>query len=238
MSERCSPIEELERIAALPADDPRRRHLDGCPRCRALLHACRTFAREPEGELAAQAGRLDARLAAALDREILGAHARVDAAGVEEPRPSFLRALGGLRRAPRAWQALRIAAACAAVVLVVLGVQQTRHPRLPEGGDVVLRGAGPAEPGAPAGQARLLADGWVFSWSPVEEADSYRLTLYDEDAVEIAAFLAPGSDTSLTIAFANLPAAAGDATARFWRVTALRSADEVARGRLRTLPPR
>ncbi|MCB9513646.1 MAG: hypothetical protein H6694_04950 [Candidatus Latescibacteria bacterium] len=37
MADSCPTVEVLADLAALPADDPRRRHVQDCPRCRARL---------------------------------------------------------------------------------------------------------------------------------------------------------------------------------------------------------
>jgi len=237
MSERCSPIEELERMAGLPADDPRRQHLDRCPRCRSLLKACRAFETEPDSATAGQNRDLDARLAAAVDGAIFGQSVS-RAIPVEDSRPPLPggRRFGWWRDLSFGRSALRIAAVAAAVVLILLGVQQTRSPHLPGTEESLLRGGGQFERDAWEAQARLIPDAWIFSWSPVRDADAYRLVLYDADVVEVTHFLATGSDSGLNVSPADLPASAGGSRVVFWRVIAFRRADEIARSRLQSLP--
>lgn len=47
MSDDCIPVEELARVAELPAGDPGRRHLDTCERCQGLLAMLQGFAAPP-----------------------------------------------------------------------------------------------------------------------------------------------------------------------------------------------
>lgn len=46
MSEERILVEELERVLELPGEHPRRRHLDGCARCRGLADMLGEFAAE------------------------------------------------------------------------------------------------------------------------------------------------------------------------------------------------
>lgn len=239
-TEPCLSIEELEQLAALPAGDPRRQHLERCPRCRMLLHSYQAFVKEPEAGPAARGSDLDARLATALDREIFG-RAAVPAAAAECEEVSLpgRRGLGWLRDAFRGRPVLRIAAISAAVLLIVLGVREAGQLRPQGTGEIVLRGAGPAETDALSAQVRLLPQGaWDFSWSPVADADAYRIVLYDKDRIERTQLEAVGGSASLTVARADLPAPVGGESVLFWRVIAFERGDEIGRSRLQLLPLR
>ncbi|MHC4946294.1 MAG: hypothetical protein ACYTG7_25045 [Planctomycetota bacterium] len=49
MTQRCFQADELGDLLDLTADDPRQKHLDACPRCRALLAEYKEFL-EPSQE--------------------------------------------------------------------------------------------------------------------------------------------------------------------------------------------
>jgi hypothetical protein len=142
MTDRCLDPRELETIAGLDPDDPRRRHLETCVRCRGAARALAAFL-EPgdtsdlEG-LPAAAAELEARLAAGLDAR---------------------------RRAParRRWPALALAAALAVCALGITTSEVLRGRRaasLPTGqrlrGDVAAAAVAVERA---HGQLRLRWDG-------------------------------------------------------------------------------
>jgi len=60
--EPCIPLEELARVASLPATDSARRHLDTCPRCRARLTLVRDFESPRDGLQLPDEAAADARM--------------------------------------------------------------------------------------------------------------------------------------------------------------------------------
>jgi len=87
MSARCLPIEELESLLAASEDDPRRRHLRACPRCRAAWAEYRGFLQSPrvveDPVLAADLARASQRLSGVIRSET-----GIDAADVTAPQPT------------------------------------------------------------------------------------------------------------------------------------------------------
>lgn len=69
MNDRCEPIETLRQAAALPAGDPRRDHVEACPRCAARLAALASFLDGGDVPAGADPDAADRRLAAALRDE-------------------------------------------------------------------------------------------------------------------------------------------------------------------------
>ena len=68
MKGECVRIEHMADIELLPADDPRRRHVESCPRCRAVYAAYRDFMAPAAADAGPEQAR--ARLEAALEREM------------------------------------------------------------------------------------------------------------------------------------------------------------------------
>jgi hypothetical protein len=186
--ERCLPPEDLARILALPADDPARRHVDGCPRCRTLARRFQDFLAPsplPPAAGATAAGKeLRQRLDAALPgpRMLIGQRWK-PGSGTGGPARS-------LRRRPaRPWYAM------AAVLVLAVGFLAIRHQLLapdglPGGQAPVLRG-GQTQPEAP----RLLedSDGIKLTWQPHPETDRAVIVVLDGDLGEITRL--PVADT-------------------------------------------
>jgi hypothetical protein len=228
MIERCFNVEELEAIAGLPADDPRHRHAESCPRCRALLASYREFITGRD-ELADV--RADATLADALDRGIFGAQA-----SAADTSPSLLDRLAGLWQRIGEAGMLRPALSAAAVLVIAVAVLSPWDPGpAPER---VLRGEGTAasSPRITTRDAQVRPDGSVLvSWRPAAAAHLYRVQILGEDLVEIGSIDA-GPDTFLVF---HPPATAGGEAASpalLWRVQGLATGEVVATSTAATLP--
>jgi hypothetical protein len=185
MTSGCPPSEDLAGIAELPANDPRRSHVDRCPRCRARLATYEEFLRaEGECDPAELSWALD-RLGKELDRAIppAGRMVRSDQppARAKRTAPSFLRPAFA-----------RWALAAAAALLLFLGLNGIwlgpgagRH--LP--GEIRLRGEGVArsESDLPLAQPTRLPDGGIeLDWSAVPTVDHYQVLVLDARLEEIA----------------------------------------------------
>jgi hypothetical protein len=217
MGRTCLDMAQLAAVDWLPADDPRRRHLADCARCRARLAAYRAFESPPGLPEGADLPDAEARLGAFLQQEI--------GVGEEPARP---------RR--RDWR--RPLLALAAVLVVAVGLTLVTDdgegpPRTPilRGDEEAVRQGG-VRAGALAAASEVDADGRVvLSWSAVGDADTYRVVLYGADLSELDSFDA-GPATSLTLDPADLPAAEAGLV---WTVIALRAGDEVLRSPARVL---
>lgn len=213
----CLRDDELERIGEWSADDPRRRHAESCPRCRARRLAFASFmAAEPEpgsrpGE--ARAALLDR---VRRERGVPGASTPPD---------------GGIRPAAmppssrrRGWGRGSLLALAAGIAIVIAGVAGLRvrapHPPGLERGPALSRSI-PRAIGAEVTPERVR-----FTWTGVAAAERYRVTLlggdlrarYTSDAV---------ADTFLVL---PLPLAEGlrGTDIALWQVTALREGEVVA----------
>ena len=205
MSERCLNMEEL---TGMPTDDPRRAHLDACPRCQAVVKSLAEFMDPQDVPQGADVADAHARLAAALDREITPQE------NVIRPASSF-------------WTPFRVRtiAAAAAVVIVAVGLSMFGSGWGPGPGVLpnqkpVLRGIG--TPAAPfLCQLELLSGGrFQASWPGIAGATGYRVVVYGQDLRKLIAFEA-GSTTQLVI---QMPVGGA-----FCRVIALKDGDELAR---------
>lgn len=242
----CYPVEALADVDGWAADDPRRRHLADCPRCRARLAEYRSFvaAVAPSG---ADPDDADRRLTAFLVRAAAG-EAGLSAAGRADgptPGPAAGPAVSPEVRLParRPRRPLRVpfwrpTLAAAAVVVGLLGIWRAVDTGWQGGGERVLRGESPAPAAAPILQpVSALPDGrWQLAWSAVEGADGYTVVLHAADLTEVARLEA---GTWTTLALARPPAASSPPgrAPSLWRVVARRGGDTLASSALAALEP-
>ncbi len=195
MNDGCFKPDEL---VDLKADDPRRAHLDECPRCRAVMMSFEAFMDPADVPAEAKVADAEARLSAALEQEM----------GVTRPAPTF-------------WTPFRVRtfAAAAAVLIVAVGLSLFGGgPEVIPADGPVLRGAG--SPAAPfrVEMSKLENGEFRISWPKIEGATAYRVVVYGEDLEAIM-----GYDTESATAFKLEPPAG----AAFCRVIALRDGDEL-----------
>ncbi|MFQ5512437.1 MAG: hypothetical protein ACE5EO_11385 [Candidatus Krumholzibacteriia bacterium] len=212
MTVDCVDIEALAEVLARPGSDPKRRHLDECARCSALVLQYQAFL-EAGAIAGSDPAEADARLRAFVQSV-------VPSAGPPQPSPPrrFLSAVRAGMLRP-AWVA-------AALVVVIAGTMWWRPWVEPQR---VLRTA-PRSSGIIALDAPQPVDegGVRLSWQGVEGADAYQVRLYGADLAEIAR-LDPVSDTTLVVPRSALPD--GRPTTLIWRVLALSEGDEIIASR-------
>jgi len=233
VDQRCFLIEELEFVLSLPDDDPRRRHLDECPRCRALLASYRQFLAPDAAPAGADTADAARRLEAALDREI--------GAG---QMPAPVTPGGESGRTRRGWPRLlprgvpqRTALAMAAALALVLVLPHVLPLPAGSGGERILRGRDAAASGPVLTPPRsLYGGGLALAWTGAAGADGYRVVLYDTGLAEVAT-LEAGRDTTLILPAARLTALLEAHGELLWEVVALRGGDELERSRPGVLSP-
>ncbi len=207
---------EIEQVLRLPADDPRRRHLETCPKCRSALALFLAF--DDPGPVPAGAKPREARrrLAGIVEREL----------GTAPPKRIVL---GG-----RHWFSSGWAFATAATLLVGAGIAWfALRPPAPVPGGNAWRGATTAAPALE--EAAVAPDGrLVLRWRSVPGADAYEVRVYSGALREV--WRATVSDTSASLAPAGLPG--GPGSVAWWRVSALRAGRELARSRTGAIPLR
>ncbi len=208
----CLPLAELEALAALPAGDARRAHLDACPRCRGLLASYALFMDAQPGE-GARVTEADEVLAAAFARELAAPPRR--AGGGAWPGLAVLFA-----------PAVRPMWAAAAVALVVFaGWQLLRPPGAPQ-----LRGAGEALARVETLPAVADADSIVLRWRAAKDATQYEVRFFRMDLGDLAA-LPTGTATTLALRRGALPAGLPAHERVLWQVLALKGHDIMARSK-------
>jgi hypothetical protein len=220
----CYRDDEIAAVAALPANDARRTHLEECPRCRALLVAFDEFMREP----AADIGRIDeadAALARAIEREVaLPATPGASTAPAGPP--------GGVFRAIERWFSprTRLAWGVAAVAVVVAGTWVAIGPRPERAGTW----RGERDPAAPALEvrARPASDGRtiVLEWRAAAGASAYLVRITREDLSELAV-LEAGAETRYDLWLDAPPLATEDVRTLFVQVEARAGDRSIARSR-------
>lgn len=207
--ERCVSADELHEVLALAPSDPRRVHLEHCPRCRALVRNYEAFLSSAEAPGADEAR---AALAAALADE-LGAR----------PAGAARAPAGRADNRPRAAFGARLAWAFAAVAviaaLIVVGPRLRSGPPAP-----VLRGDTSEAPRLET--PRFAADGSLaLRWSAMPGALGYQVLLNDRDLAEIAR-LPLTTDTTLVIRAADVPGGLARGRVLLVRVFATRAEGE------------
>lgn len=229
----CVPPGELADLTACPPGDPRLRHIEDCPRCRARLASYSKFMdpAAPEGSNPAQA---DSELAAILDREIYGPDAATRAPGRRSDRDagSWLARLTRSLLRP----ALRPVWAVGIILLGFWGVQQVRDGRRGPGDRIILREG----EGLEATRIELLdpvprAGGEiVLRWSGIPEAEEYAVSIYGAQLSELDRFEC-GASIELTLPADRLRLLRDQSPALFWRVTAYRHEDPYAHSEIAIL---
>ena len=215
MSESCPSLELLLEIAEQRGDDradePRRRHLERCPRCQARLADYRDFlaggAPCPPAELKAAMAGLDRSL-----RETVHG----PAAEQRRPRASILRLDHPL---------LRGALAVAALFLLLISLDVL--PRKPLDRTIRLRaGSGlPAPAAIQANPPHPTPDGGLeFSWQPVAGADDYEMRLLAPDLTVLDRRSSAGA-ARMRLEAAELSKLYGEGQVLVWQVEARAGTD-------------
>jgi len=209
----CIPVEALGTIATLPADDPRRRHAETCPRCRARLALFREFDSPSAPPAGARIDEADSALAAAIERELALPAPLPFPARAARPRPA--RGLGASLRP--LW------AAAAALILVA-------------GAWVLLRPPAPAVMRGPVSRAELPVathrgvDRLTLSWRAVPGASRYVVRFYATDLSDLASVDAGRAD-HLELRRGALPRPLAGGAKVLWQVMALAGGDRLAASR-------
>ncbi len=228
MSEHCPAIEELETLLALPADDPRRRHVDDCSRCRSLADMLTEFASHPAAPAEAGFAAVDARLRDTI-AELTGVTEREDVAVAASP----FREVRPASRAPRwSFGALRPAFAFAAVLVVATAGVALWRANSP--GPVMRDASGTAAAAFTASVSPQLDGALRIVWTPAEGADGYRVLFLDPSLREIARLDAI-SASEVTLRAEALPPGLTHGVEVAWQVEALAGTDRVAVTDARTL---
>lgn len=244
MSDKCFDVDQLEMLLQLPIDDPRRLHLEECPRCRSLLVSYQAFLDPPDEPEGAYLQDAHLRLRTALRREILGeapGEETEETSAEEWERPEKERGPGLIVRfLQRLWEPpLRPALAAAAVLVVAFGLYRTLDFGSPPGGPTVLRGGSEGRVDAGVREAsRILENGRVqLTWGAGMAVDSYLVRFYDAELSELL-LLNAGRDTALVLDPAVHPVLvqALDKGPVYWRVTAVQGGDEVSHTKLQSFP--
>ncbi len=210
METKCIDIERIAEVAELPADDPMRRHVEDCPRCRNIFRSYQKFLRaEPVAGVGVEAARrkLDALISTKVGER---------SAASQRSSASFSSVLRGLMRpAP-------LVVAGAALVVVAVTVWQRSHG--PEG--ILLRDV-PTSHTTGLPPADIRPDGSIrLTWPAVAGADAYQVRIYGPSFTEI--YRHPDvTETSVVIDRSSLPADLPPQLDLMWRVYALQAGDVI-----------
>lgn len=234
MTEKCLSLDELRTIGSLPANEPRRQHLDRCPRCRARFASFRDFMEPAVAANGSKPDEADARLAAILDQEISSVSTDRQHSRQEDESEQ-----GGLlgRLLQSLWQpALRPVWTVGIVVLAFFGIREVWDWQSDQGDRIILRQSSDTPTVVlQTEEPQVQPDGAILlSWKPVTDADSYRISFLGVDLVELQN-LDAGSRTSIAVSPDNLSERGGSREPLFWQVRALRGGDEIASSDLQHL---
>jgi hypothetical protein len=209
MTKKCLPIHELALLAELSVEDPRRAHVEDCPRCSAMYAAWKSFAGSGAVE-GADPESAERQLESAI-RKMVSAHA-----GASRPKTSFFDV---------AWLRPAFAAITVALVAAVVWWQPWQSEEL------VLRGIDRTATAPLALETpEAVEDTLMLSWAAFDGADEYQVRFYSEELEEIARIKATGP--TLTITGSDISDDLEPGTVLVWRVVALIDGDSVA-----TSPP-
>jgi len=216
--DRHLAIDELGDVDRSPVDDPRRRHLDTCPSCRASMLAYRRFLAEPTDLPAV---------------DLAAARRRLRTARADRRSPLPTPETGRARRRPRLapWGGAfpwRAALGAAAVGLALAAAYVGHDPRHRSGGENSLRGSGNETPIVSPYPAEVDQEGRVvLRWPRVATAERYRVIVHAQDLTPLATHLVEG-DTLLVVPISTLGDGGVSGSTLYWQVTALRSGSVVA----------
>ena len=232
MSGSCVPVEELGRVARLPAGHPERRHLDDCTRCQTLLVMLKAFETQSDRPEDAGFEAADPQLRATIEGLLREELARAESPPVRDPyvrRPATNRT-GLWPRLARPRLALAFAALIAVsgagVVLWRLHEPPTAMRAVPSqlpGGTVFA-----SEP------AVQVVGGVELRWGEVPGATGYRVVFLDSTLHELAR-LEPADERAVRLMSNALPAGLVHGATVGWQVEALAGNDRLARTRTRAL---
>jgi hypothetical protein len=219
LKESCIDVEQIASVLELPADDPRRRHVDSCPRCRNIARSYAAFMRvetPPEANPEAARERL-AQVILGMARET----------GVSETASRSTYDVG--RKAARWgwWLRWRRGAgplvAAAVITLLAILLWQDHRTEPP-----VLRNERPAgEATLSLRPAEAVAGGGVrLTWSRAQGADRYQVRVFNSELDEVYRHAAI-ADTAVVINLSKIPIPPGS-PGLVWRVEAFRGDDIVA----------
>lgn len=183
MTDQCLDALELDEIIRLPQDDPRRRHVDGCPRCRGLARALGIFLEPGDASDLKDLGGADSELKSRLASVL--------------PFPK--------RTSPRPGRRIGMAvAAVLALCAVGLGTSEllrTQDGALPETGQY-QRGGGFSG----SASASATADGVRLDWSDAPPAESIVYIFLSTEMSELGRRESPGAlDLDLNDPLARAP---------------------------------
>lgn len=225
---QCVDEQALGDVLALPQSDPQRRHVDECPRCRALAVSYRQFI-DPSSEESASYGTAEDQRLTEFRERLTGASPAVAPGTVRDAKARA--AVPGARTSAagsRPWSdrlfgpALRPVWALAAIA-IAFGVMKIA-PKSPPAGAPTLRGGNAHELGT--AMPSYAAHGVTLVWSPNPEADHYQLRFFSTALTEIGR-RDLARDTTVTLAIGDLPAAYAGGETIFYRVVAMKGGDEL-----------
>jgi hypothetical protein len=218
VNKACIPAMEIGAAAAAPQDDPRRRHLTTCPRCRALAREYHAFMAPPALPAAARGEWAAGVLARRLSREI------GTPGGVILPLHPRRSRLNLPSRA--LWATAAILLVCGGLFLA-RDLTRELNPRVPPG-PAIVRGEAGTLPTLSVTLAPGTPGAWRLAWSLPAGADASVVVLYDAALRELAR-QDLGTELAFTVDARAWPAAA------YAGVVFLAGGDEVGRCAARAL---
>jgi len=182
MTSRCFRVEEIGDMVELSETDPRQKHLDECPRCRALMKEYLGFMTPAADVEESDMHDAEKRLSTFMENTIqqTGAYELTQEGAVSASH-------GKLFKRTSFWLTM-----AAAVVFAFFSISTFLDNSAPNSDDLVLReGAGPGSPKEDE-KVKLLpiiktaSVGVELRWSRTESADAYKLYIFSIELEELA----------------------------------------------------
>jgi hypothetical protein len=219
VSHRCIDESQLDRLLELAEDHPDRREANSCTQCRTLLiqYAAFKAANIPDGARYEEAEPVLARF----KESLLSTTAHE--AKLAPSKPFSIRSFFHGTRARFAWGAV----ATAVIVFIAVITWAPRSER-----EITLRGESPnQEPRIALPELQVNDSGTIrLYWPSVREADSYKITVYNIDFVQV--FSKTTADTEYILNINDLTGEVKADDMLQWRIEPLRGGEVLEQSHL------
>jgi hypothetical protein len=225
-TDECFEVEDIQGVIAAIKEGRRPIHLDGCPRCRALVESCREFldpSDVPEGSNLTEASK---RLALPA---LMGWEDRPSAKDASTSKGVGTATTTRRARFPFDLRVLRPVLVGAAIILLVWVAREVGQDEDRSGPSRVLRSDGTLAKARVELQTPSTAasGGIVLRWLPVGDADQYEAIFYRED-LSVVRKTNAGQQISLSLS-ADEVSALSSGGVILWQVVAKKGSLEIAR---------
>jgi len=228
MDEQCPDLTTIEDIHSLPGNSPQRKHIEKCPRCRALWKSYQTFMAGNDAPATARVAEAEQKMSDFLTQEIFNS---ADQTTQGTTPKTILRIKPWWQRSARS--APRTGLLTAAVLVAVIGLSTFLSQNNSQINEVRQRGENNyPQQTYPAGTVMVSETGLMtLTWSKMSDVKTYQVVLFNIDLDEFHR-LKPVPETKTALAPEILDKQTDPV---FWTVIGLADDRELARTRMSAL---